>query len=317
MSTTLSPEQQEALFTVCVSAAFADGAKSEVERAEIKRIADDLLSPEVGTAAIYQRVLMGQVDLAAVAAPLAAPGLRELAYEMAVGVCDADDATSEAERAFLGRLAGALGIAAGAAAEVETTAESMALAPVAAPGEAAVAPVIAEDARVKEADALTLKYAILNGALELLPETLATMAIVPLQMQLVYRVGRIYGVALDRGHIKEFLAAAGVGLTSQVVEGYARKILGGLMGRSLGKLGRGAVDQAASSAFSFASTYALGKLAQVYYAGGRRLDGGQMKANFQPLLDQAKALHGQYAPRIQQEAAQLDLKKVLASVRGV
>lgn len=319
MTNALSLEQQEALLTVCVCAAFADGSKSEQERAEIKRVADDLVSPELSTASIYRRVLLGPVDLAVVAAPLANPGLRELAYEMAVGVCDADDVTSEAEREFLARLASALGVEAAQAEAAEQSVAAVALAPVTGdvPLDVTSTPVVEADPRAKEGDALTLKYAILNGALELLPQNLATMAIIPLQMQLVYRVGRLYGVNLDRGHIKEFLAAAGVGLTSQVVEGYARKILGGLVGRSLGKLGRGAVDQAASSAFSFASTYALGKLAQSYYAGGRNLGNmTSMRESFQPLLEKAKSLHGQYAPRIREEAAQLDLGKVLASVRG-
>ena len=59
---------------------------------------------------------------------------------------------------------------------------------------------------------MILNYAILNGALELLPESLATMAIIPLQMKMVYRIGKTYGFELDRGHIKDFLATAGVGI---------------------------------------------------------------------------------------------------------
>jgi len=102
-----------------------------------------------------------------------------------------------------------------------------------------------------------LNYSILNGALELLPDSLATMAIVPLQMKMVYRIGKRYGYELDRRHITELLGAAGVGLTSQVVEGFARKLFGGLLGKVAGGLGRRAGDQLAGSAMSFASTYAL------------------------------------------------------------
>jgi len=50
------------------------------------------------------------------------------------------------------------------------------------------------------------------------------MAILPTQMRMVYQIGQAHGVALDRGHIKEFLVAAGVGLSSQVVEAYAPQI---------------------------------------------------------------------------------------------
>ena len=50
-------------------------------------------------------------------------------------------------------------------------------------------------------------------AIELLPENLSTLAIIPLQMRLVYQIGQSYGYELDRGHIKDLLAALGVGLT--------------------------------------------------------------------------------------------------------
>ena len=50
----------------------------------------------------------------------------------------------------------------------------------------------------EEQDSVILNYAILNGALELLPDTLASMAIIPLQMKMVYRIGKSYGYELDR-----------------------------------------------------------------------------------------------------------------------
>lgn len=118
-------------------------------------------------------------------------------------------------------------------------------------------------------DRSILNYAILNGALELLPQSWASMAIIPLQIKMVYRVGQAHGVSLDQGHIKEFIAAAGVGLTSQYIEQFGRKLLGGLMGKAGGKLLGGLGSQATGMAFSFASTYALGHLAKRYYAGGR------------------------------------------------
>ena len=82
----------------------------------------------------------------------------------------------------------------------------------------------------QELDQTILNAAITNGALELLPETLSTMAIIPLQMRLVYRIGQAYGYELDSGHVKDFLATVGVGLTSQYLEQAGRKLLGGLLG---------------------------------------------------------------------------------------
>jgi len=48
---------------------------------------------------------------------------------------------------------------------------------------------------------------------------MASMAIIPLQMRLVYRIGKAHGYELDRGHIKDLLAAMGVGLTGQLPGG--------------------------------------------------------------------------------------------------
>ena len=90
------------------------------------------------------------------------------------------------------------------------------------------------------------------------------MAIIPLQMKLVYRIGQSYGLDLDRGHIKDFLATLGVGLTSQYLEQAGRKLLGGLLGKIGGGLLGGIGKQAVSSGMSFASTYALGHVASRY-----------------------------------------------------
>src|SRR5262245_56594796 len=86
-----------------------------------------------------------------------------------------------------------------------------------------------------ELDDIILNASILNAALELLPHSLASMAIIPLQMRLVYRIGEKYGYSLDRGHIMEFLGVFGIGATSQMVESVAGRVLGGL----LGGVGRG------------------------------------------------------------------------------
>ena len=308
MTTSLTTSQEESILAICLMAAFADGDNSDVERAEIRKIAESVLGGDVHKAAIYQSVLMGQLDLSTAAGPLAGGPASALAYEMAVCVCDADDARSPAEAEFLERLRVALQIGAQAAARTGSEVDSLALAPVAVP-------VPATPTAAPEADGMILNYAILNGALELLPDTLATMAIIPMQMKMVYRVGKLHGVELDRGHIKEFAAAAGVGLTSQVVEGFARKLLGGLFGKKKGMVRRVA-DQVTSSAFSFASTYALGHVANLYYAGGRRMGTAELKGVFDSTVTKAKDLHEQYLPQIQQKAAGLDLGKILAEVRS-
>jgi uncharacterized protein (DUF697 family)/tellurite resistance protein len=304
--------QQQSILAIALLAAFADGA-SDREREEIRRIADSLAG-EDGSAqlsALYQDVLLKRVDVSKAGAALTDPAHKQLAYEMAVCVCDADGATSPAEQQFLQELRAALQLDPGKAAQVVREADAIAAAPLAAG--AGSSPSSMSDA---EMDQYILNHAIVNGAIELLPQSLATMAIIPLQMKLVYRIGQSYGYEMDKGHIKEFLATAGVGLTAQYVEQVGRRLLGGLLGAVAGGLGRGLGSVATGAAFSFATTYALGQVARRYYAGGRQMNTALLQQTYQSLLSQAKQLQGQYAGQIHQKAQSLDATQVMNMVKA-
>ena len=165
-------------------------------------------------------------------------------------------------------------------------------------------------------DRKILNASIVNGAIELLPENLSTLAIIPLQMRLVYQIGQSYGYELDSGHIKDLLATLGVGLTSQYLEQAGRKLLSGMLGKAgkrlLGGLGR----QAVSSGMSFASTYALGHVANQYYAGGRTLGTQMLRDAYQHVMADGRQLQPQYLPQMQEMARGLDTAKILKMVRG-
>lgn len=347
----MQTSEQRALLTIALLAAFADEHKHDAERDEIKRIAESLAggAESPAMAGLYQDVLLRRVSLEQATAGLVDAGQRQLAYEMAVCVCDADGLQSPAEHAFLAKLKEALKLAPAQAAAVEAQADGLAQLPLAASGALAVgaaggsalsaggsspsdvvtlptppagaaglpAATLAS-LRVPEAelDSSILNHAILNGALELLPQSWASMAIIPLQMKLVYRIGQAYGHELDKGHIKEFIAAAGVGMTSQYLEQFGRKLLGGLLGKVGGGLGRSVGGAATGMAFSFASTYALGHLAKRYYAGGRQMSTAVLKDSFQSLLGPAKEMQTRYLPQIQQKAKTLDAGQILSMVKA-
>lgn len=318
----MTPSETQAIVTLSLLAAFVDGEKHERERAEIKRIAEGLSQADgLNLPTLYQDVLMKRVSLASVAGELKSTESRQLAYEMAVCVCDADGTQSDSERMFLADVRTSLGLDASAAV-FSQRAEEIAAVPVAATAATAaaagtaVATAAANSPDSAELDKSILNAAILNGALELLPETLSTMAIIPLQMKLVYRIGQAYGYQLDSGHIKDFLATVGVGLTSQYLEQAGRKLLGGLLGKVGGGLLRGLGNQAVSSGMSFASTYALGHVAKRYYAGGRTLSTQMLKDAFSDVVKEGQGLQAQYLPAIQEKARTLDAGKVLSLVRG-
>jgi len=315
---TMTPSESRAIVTLSLMAAFVDGDKHARERDEIKRIAEGFSQAEaINLPTLYQDVLMKRVSMADLAAQLKGGDARQLAYEMAVCVCDADGAHSEAERAFLADLRTSLGLDATAAKHFTEQAQSLAVAPLGA-GTAAVASTEAAGPAPDqvELDQSILNAAILNGALELLPETLSTMAIIPLQMKLVYRIGKSYGFELDSGHVKDFIATVGVGLTSQYLEQAGRKLLGGLLGKVGGGLLGGLGKQAVSSGMSFATTYALGHVAKRYYAGGRKLSTQMLKDAYAGVMQEAQGLQTRYLPAMQEKARTLDARQVMSMVRG-
>jgi uncharacterized protein (DUF697 family)/tellurite resistance protein len=312
MSTELQPitEQEHcAIVNVCILAAFADGMQDDFERAKIQKIVEGFPKGNLDLTAAYQEALSGNLSLAGVAGQLQGPAAKALAYEMAVGVCHADGVLKDPEKEFLSELRKALQIEAPAMAQHQETAEAMVAQPV-----AVAAPPVIEATRDAELDKMILNAAILNGALELMPHTLATMAIVPLQMRLVYKVGHQYGYELDRGHITDFLATVGVGLTSQVFEGYAQRLVRGLVRPLAGGLLGRLTGQVAGSAFAFATTYALGQVAKRYYAGGRRLDAGQLKEAFTKMLEDARLRQNSYSAAIADKARQVNVSQLLPLV---
>jgi len=336
----MTAEETRATLTICLLAAYADGDKHDREREQIKQVAQGLAQNEqINLPGLYQDVLLRRVKLDDVLPRLASDESRQLAYEMAVCVCDADGQTSEQEKAFLAQLRQGLGQA---TAEIATQAEALAAAPLQVPAAAAAvelpASVAAQPAPhpaavdalpgdtaaqrrpgtlgAQDMDRKILNAALLNGAIELLPENLSTLAIIPLQMRLVYQVGQSYGYELDTGHVKDLLATLGVGLTSQYLEEAGRKLLGGLLGRAgkglLGGLGK----QAVSSGMSFASTYALGHVANQYYAGGRTLSTQMLRDAYQHVMSDGRQLQTRYLPQMQEMARGLNTTKILSMVRG-
>ncbi len=235
-----------------------------------------------------------------------------------------------AEREFLARLATALGLPASQASAISAAADAIAAAAsvpepsvvataasIPGPSVAAAAPPAAPGAGTlsqAEMDKLILDAAITNAALELLPESLSSLAIIPLQMRLVYRIGKSWGYEMDRSHARDFLATLGVGLTSQYLEQAGRKLLGGLLGSIAGGLGRGLGKQAASSGLTFATTYALGRVAERYYAGGRTLDTGALKATFTGLLEEARIIAPRYQEEIVARSRGIDTRQLTAMI---
>lgn len=313
--------EQQAVMTIALLAAFADGRNDDRERDELRRVGLSL-DPGLNVPALMQDVLLGRASVESTAAAIRSPELRRLAFELAVGVCDADGLRNESETRFIAELGRRLGLDTPTIAQTAADADELATMPleleqpaIAAP---AAGPVVSVAASVPpaELDRMILNASIVNGALELLPQTIASMAIIPLQLKLVHGIGRAYGIESDTAQVRELVATLGVGLTGQYLEQIGRRLIGGLFGSVAGQLGGSLARGAAGAALSFATTYAIGEVARRYYAGGRTMSADLLKRTFGDLLAQGKSLQARYIPQIEQQARSLDPSRIIHLVRG-
>lgn len=325
-----------AITAICLFAAMADGRTADAERERITRLCTELGGDAPELPRLCEEVFLGRASLATHTAALAAPHAtdeqRRQAFDMAVCVCDADGATSPEERKFLEGLRQALGITAAVAASSIRAADAIVEnqsvdllgegtgaksappppPPPAGAGSRTATSPTAVDARTL--DEIISRACMITAGLELLPQKLATVAILPLQARMVYRIGALHGYSLDSGHIKEFIAAVGAGLASQTVERFARGLVGGLAGRMLGGMLGSISGVATGAAMTYATTYALGQVAKTYYGSGRTISMDQLRGLFTRAVADGQAMYEKNASTVSQQAKSLDVKQLLSSL---
>ncbi len=299
----MNEQDREPIVTIALLAATADGRLSDAEYNSLREVAAKL-----GVTDFDARLASGpSQDLAAIVARLSGPDARAAAYDTAAATCHADGPASPAEAAFLGKLATTLGVSGDAAGTVNAQVGAIA---------AAVATPAGPAGGLQDHTAFIQQQAVYAAALELLPERLSTMAVLPLQGRMVYRIAQSYGHTMDSRQIAELAGAVGLGAAGQVVERTVTRLLGGLAKGLLGGLIGGATGLASAAAVTFASTYALGHAANQYYSQGRQLSTADLRALFTKLQADAQQLFLKLQSQVQQQAQSLNLPKVLADLKG-
>jgi uncharacterized protein (DUF697 family)/tellurite resistance protein len=319
----MQDQDREPVVEICLLAALVDGARSPEEQAQFERIVARL----GGIAGAN-----GSASLAESARRLSSPEARRQAYEMAVSVVYADGEANDRERGFLNELRTVLALPDDGAGSLDQEALSLAEAPLGtgepepdggrkAPRALYASqggiPTLAPDSAL---DNLIKKQALLTGALELLPQNIASLAIIPLQMRLVYRIGTDYGQQLNPAQIRDLLGAMGIGAAAQVLDGMSRRIIGslgrGLFGSMLGGTVGGTAGAAAGAGLSFVTTYALGHAAKQYYNQGRALSRKDLATLFRKFRLEAERILPSVQEQIHQQSQHMDLPKLLDSIRG-
>lgn len=304
----MNQSDREPIITIALLAALCDGQATEGEKAQLERSLKEL---NAGSAEqLAGQVAMGQLKLSDVTSRLSDDEARRLAYETATIVCNSDGPANAQEQKFLADLKQSLGIDEATASTLEASART------AAGVTATPAEVHAGDPPgIEGLDDWIQQQAVIAAALELLPEGLANIAILPVQLRMVYRIGQRHGQALDANQVKDLAGALGIGAAAQVVEGTVRKLFGGLTKGLLGGMLGGAAGLAAGAAVTFASTYALGHVAKQYYAQGRNLSASDLKQLFARFQEEARTLFPKLQNQVQAQAQSLNLQSLLNSLR--
>lgn len=313
----MTQNEAEAVIAIATLAALADGNHDAQEQATIAAVATELgLSSDV-----LQRAAAGELSVSELASRLTTPEIRQTAYDTALSVCHADGEPKPAEQLFLKGLAGMLGLDAAQSMSpvpfgMPTSGLPMSGLPTSGNPASGMTLVAGSTMAPADLDNHILDQAILTAAMELLPDRLANLAILPLQLRLVYTIGQRHGQQLDARQVTDLAATFGIGAVAQVFEKVVRRALGGLTGGLLGGLLGGATGLAAGAAVSFASTYALGHAAEQYYRQNRSLSVGDMKTLFQRFQSEAGELYPRVQDRIRQRAGSTSLSSVMQSIRG-
>jgi uncharacterized protein (DUF697 family)/tellurite resistance protein len=291
----MNERDQTPIVTIAFLAALSDGRTTPEEDRELRATLGKLGIADVD--AVAHRGASDPATLKQVAVRLSGDEARRKAYETALVVCHADGSLNDQETDFLNKLRTALELDPTTTAAIEKSAAGLAAATPVPKVEVASGRPPSDETL----DRQILQQSIITGAVELLPDKLATVVILPLQLRMVYQIGQHYGQRLDAGSVKDLAATLGLGAAAQAVEGVVRKLFGGLVGG------------AAGVAVTFATTYALGHVAKTYYAQGRRLAPTDLKRLFAQFQEDAKTIFPKVKDEIATQAKTLNLKSLLGT----
>ncbi len=333
----MTPHDAETIVAIAALAAQADGQQDTAERARISETAAGLgLTDATATvAASMAAAVTLPVALARLTERLSDDEARRAAYDTAVSVCHADGWVNPSEAAFLRTLATSLGIdpttvdqqAAGVHEQVRDASASISAAEthtnafVNAPTPGTSNSGTTSGATAGALDEFILDQAMMSAALELLPDRLANLGILPLQLRMVQQIGERNGQQMNASQVKDLVAVFGIGAAAQIMENVVRNTLGGfvgtlgrgMLGGLLGGMAGNAAGFAAGASITFATTYALGHAAEQYYAQGRSISTADMKALFERFKGEASTLYPRVEVRVRELASSGNIGSVLRS----
>lgn len=162
-----------------------------------------------------------------------------------------------------------------------------------------IEPVADPAQRQKEIDQDVLKYSVLSAVLGAFPVpgvAIATdLAIVALQVKLVRDVGQYWGHKVDKEAAKTLLAGLGLGTGARIAVSNLAKLVP-VWGSAFG------------ATTAFATTWALGKIANRYFEGGQKANVADLKQELKVMEKEGKDAYAQQKGAIERKSQETAAK---------
>ena len=261
-----------ACLRLLVAVAKADGEVAPAERQQLEAALESLPLGGITCDAL----LSAPVDIEAQFRVLQSAEARESAWQAMYAMAWADGACVPVEQVVLDYAQQSLGIADESSTlihrlynEARDTVLPSSIHPIADPQHRA--------AEIKED---TVKYAILSAVLGAFPvpglAILTDLAVVAIQVKLVRDIGQYWGHKVDQSAAKSLLVSLGLGTGARLAVNNLAKLVPGW-------------GSAVGAATSFASTWALGKVADEYFKSGAKADPAELQSTFQAAKQEGQA----------------------------
>jgi uncharacterized protein (DUF697 family) len=279
-----------ACIRVLVAVAKADGRITDEEMAALS--ASLAMLPAGGD---LHGFLAESPNIDSILASVTTPAAREQLWESAYAMVNADGKASNEEIALLDKMRVAFQIH---EAKVSTTTRLLDEAKdTVLPSH--IEPIADAVRRQKEIDSDVLKYSIMSAVLGAFPVpglAIATdLAIVALQVKLVRDIGQYWGHKVDKDAAKTLLGGLGLGTGARIAVANLAKLVP-VWGSAFG----------ATSAF--ATTWALGKIANRYFERGRPADLSELKKELKSAEKEAKEAYANQKAAIEAKRRETEAK---------
>lgn len=279
----INVNEAKACLRALVAVAKADG-----------RITDDELAALVSTlgtlpgSSDLAPYLAEKVDFDQLLAEITSPQAREQLWQSAYGMVHADGKATSEEQKLLDRMRTTFKLD---DANVSTTQRVFeeakdTLLP------SNIDPINDPARRQKEIDQDVLKYSVLSAVLGAFPVpgvALATdLAIIALQVKLVRDIGQYWGHKVDKEAAKTLLGGLGLGTGARIAVSNLAKLVP-VWGSAFG------------ATTAFATTWALGKIANRYFEGGQKANLADLKKELKVMEKEGKDAYAQQKDAIERK----------------